>query len=165
MKEIQPKKSYKFQLLIGAMNLSNVKLVVSDMDGTLLNSNGKVSSLFFELFQQLKKQNIHFIVPKTKFHLLQGEEYLTTYTFNTHKAKHTFCKVCGVQSFYTPRSNPDGVGIMPHCIDGETLKEVKMEYFNGTEWEKTIKTETGLKIQAFSKENWLVFSSLIILIT
>lgn len=25
-------------------------------------------------------------------------------------AKHTFCKTCGVQSFYTPRSNPDGYG-------------------------------------------------------
>lgn len=100
-----------------------------------------------------KKQNIHFIVPKTKFCLLQGEEYLTTYTFNTHKAKHTFCRICGVQSFYTPRSNPDGIGIMPHCIDGNTIKEVKMDYFNGSEWEKTIKTETGLKVQAFSKEN------------
>ena len=42
------------------MNLSKVKLVVSDMDGTLLNSKGEVSALFFELFDQLKQQNIHF---------------------------------------------------------------------------------------------------------
>lgn len=42
------------------MNLSKVKLVVSDMDGTLLNSNGEVSDLFFELFHKLRKQNIHF---------------------------------------------------------------------------------------------------------
>jgi Cof subfamily protein (haloacid dehalogenase superfamily) len=42
------------------MNLSKVKLVVSDMDGTLLNSKGEVSPLFFEQFDQLKKQNIHF---------------------------------------------------------------------------------------------------------
>ncbi|PQJ72017.1 HAD family hydrolase [Polaribacter butkevichii] len=42
------------------MNLSNVKLVVSDMDGTLLNSEGKVSNLFFDLFEQLKKQDIIF---------------------------------------------------------------------------------------------------------
>lgn len=42
------------------MNLSKVKLVVSDMDGTLLNSNGQVSEQFFELFQELKNQNIHF---------------------------------------------------------------------------------------------------------
>ncbi|MFK8060326.1 MAG: HAD family hydrolase [Polaribacter sp.] len=42
------------------MNLSKVKLVVSDMDGTLLNSKGEVSDLFFKLFHQLKKENIHF---------------------------------------------------------------------------------------------------------
>ena len=42
------------------MNLSKVKLVVSDMDGTLLNSKGEVSDLFFELFYQLKEQNIQF---------------------------------------------------------------------------------------------------------
>jgi Cof subfamily protein (haloacid dehalogenase superfamily) len=42
------------------MNLSKVKLVVSDMDGTLLNSNGEVSDVFFTLFDQLKNKNIHF---------------------------------------------------------------------------------------------------------
>jgi len=41
---------------------------------------------------------------------LQGADKLTTYTFNTHQAKHTFCRTCGVQSFYQPRSNPDGYG-------------------------------------------------------
>ena len=43
---------------------------------------------------------------------MQGQDKLTTYTFNTGKAKHTFCSICGVQSFYTPRSNPDGRGMM-----------------------------------------------------
>ncbi|KAL7390023.1 hypothetical protein ABVT39_013638 [Epinephelus coioides] len=62
-----------------------------------------------------KKQNHHFIVPKHHFTLLQGSDNLTTYTFNTHVAKHTFCKTCGVQSFYTPRSNPDGYGMTVSC--------------------------------------------------
>lgn len=56
------------------------------------------------------KQNIHFIVPNHHFKLTKGSDKLTTYTFNTHQAKHTFCSICGVQSFYTPRSNPDGKG-------------------------------------------------------
>jgi Cof subfamily protein (haloacid dehalogenase superfamily) len=42
------------------MDLSAVKLVVSDMDGTLLNSKGEVSPLFFELFKKLQLQNILF---------------------------------------------------------------------------------------------------------
>jgi len=43
------------------MDLSNIKVVVSDMDGTLLNSNHEVSDRFFELFAQLKKRNIEFV--------------------------------------------------------------------------------------------------------
>ncbi len=43
------------------MDLSKVKLVATDMDGTLLNSEGKVSSRFFELFEELKALNVHFV--------------------------------------------------------------------------------------------------------
>lgn len=43
------------------MELSQVKLVVTDMDGTLLNSKSQVSPLFFKLFQKLQAYNIHFI--------------------------------------------------------------------------------------------------------
>lgn len=43
------------------MDLSLVKLVVSDMDGTLLNEENEVSSRFFKQFKELKKQNIHFV--------------------------------------------------------------------------------------------------------
>lgn len=43
------------------MNLSQVKLVVSDMDGTLLNNDSNVSPRFFNQFNILKKQNIHFV--------------------------------------------------------------------------------------------------------
>ena len=60
------------------------------------------------------KQNHHFIVPKEKFELLKGESVgeLTTYTFNTGQAKHKFCSKCGVQSFYIPRSNQNGYGMV-----------------------------------------------------
>ncbi|XP_048229726.1 centromere protein V isoform X3 [Ricinus communis] len=37
--------------------------------------------------------NIHFIVPSERFELLgDSKQNLTTYTFGTHTAKHTFCK-------------------------------------------------------------------------
>lgn len=42
------------------MNLAQVKLVVTDMDGTLLNDQGEVSKQFYSLFEQLKAHNIHF---------------------------------------------------------------------------------------------------------
>lgn len=43
------------------MSLSNIKLVVTDMDGTLLNDNHEVSTLFFKLFKQLKQHHILFV--------------------------------------------------------------------------------------------------------
>jgi len=43
------------------MDLSKVKMVVTDMDGTLLNSNHEVSARFFELFEKMKQQGIIFV--------------------------------------------------------------------------------------------------------
>uniref|UniRef100_A0A663MG47 CENP-V/GFA domain-containing protein n=1 Tax=Athene cunicularia TaxID=194338 RepID=A0A663MG47_ATHCN len=92
-----------------------------------------------------KKQNRHFIVPASRFKLLKGADNLTTYTFNTHRAQHTFCKTCGVQSFYTPRSNPDGYGIAPHCLDDGTVQTIVAEDINGKEWEKAVKEHKTIR--------------------
>tara|TARA_R110000868_G_scaffold37481_2_gene132564 strand:+ start:1010 stop:1807 length:798 start_codon:yes stop_codon:yes gene_type:complete len=43
------------------MDLSKVKMVVTDMDGTLLNSQHEVSDKFFFLFEELKKRDIKFV--------------------------------------------------------------------------------------------------------
>jgi len=81
------------------------------------------------------KRNDHFIVPAARFELLAGADALTTYTFNTGRARHTFCKVCGVQAFYTPRSNPDGVAVTAACITSDTVEGIDLEHFDGRNWE------------------------------
>ncbi|WP_298472394.1 HAD family hydrolase [uncultured Maribacter sp.] len=43
------------------MDLSKIKMVVTDMDGTLLNSKHEVSDRFFELHQNLKDKGIQFV--------------------------------------------------------------------------------------------------------
>lgn len=43
------------------MNLENIKLVITDMDGTLLNSKHEVSSKFIQQFNQLQSLNILFV--------------------------------------------------------------------------------------------------------
>jgi len=43
------------------MDLSKIKMVVTDMDGTLLNSKHEVSNHFFELFEDLKSKGIMFV--------------------------------------------------------------------------------------------------------
>lgn len=78
---------------------------------------------------------LHLIVPLSKFGLVTGGEYLSTYTFNTGVAKHTFCKVCGIKPFYTPRSNPDGIDVNVHCLDTKPRK-VHVKRFDGQNWEE-----------------------------
>ena len=78
---------------------------------------------------------LHLIVPRNRFRLVAGEDAITTYTFNTGVAKHTFCRHCGVKPFYVPRSNPDGVDVNVHCLD-TPHKRVRIAEFDGRNWEQ-----------------------------
>ena len=78
---------------------------------------------------------LHLIVPAAQFKLLSGSDTLKTYSFNTHTAKHLFCSVCGIKSFYVPRSHPDGISVNARCIDSETIEELTITPLNGREWE------------------------------
>ncbi|HEX4873175.1 MAG TPA: GFA family protein [Nevskiaceae bacterium] len=78
----------------------------------------------------------HLIVPATRFTLLQGAQVLQTYTFNTGVARHLFCQICGIKSFYVPRSNPDGYSINLRCVEPGTLRAVDYEDFDGQNWEQ-----------------------------
>jgi len=79
---------------------------------------------------------LHLIVPQRDFELLCGEDVLTTYTFNTHVAKHRFCSVCGVKSFYIPRSHPGGVSVNARCLDPGTVESMDVQAFDGAHWEQ-----------------------------
>jgi hypothetical protein len=78
---------------------------------------------------------LHLLVEKSRFHLLQGEEFLTTYRFNTGTAQHRFCKVCGIKSFYVPRSHPNGYSVNARCLDPGTVKRMEINAFDGANWE------------------------------
>ena len=79
---------------------------------------------------------LHLVVPAERFRLLSGSEALTKYSFNTHTANHLFCSVCGIKSFYVPRSHPDGFSINARCLDPGTVDEIIATQINGREWEK-----------------------------
>ncbi|HEX3912827.1 MAG TPA: GFA family protein [Steroidobacteraceae bacterium] len=79
---------------------------------------------------------LHLIVPADRFTLLSGADSLTSYAFNTGVAKHLFCAICGVKSFYVPRSHPDGISVNARCIDPGSIESMSVRPFNGREWEK-----------------------------
>ena len=86
-----------------------------------------------------KSGYLHLIVPRSRFRLLSGADSLTTYTFNTGVARHTFCKVCGVKPFYVPRSNPDGMDINVNCLDPPPAS-LRIVEFDGRNWEQNAHT-------------------------
>jgi hypothetical protein len=83
-----------------------------------------------------KSGYLHLVVPAERFRLLSGADSLTPYTFNTQTAKHLFCSVCGIKSFYMPRSHPDGFSVNARCLDSGTVEEMSVRQTNGREWEK-----------------------------
>lgn len=85
---------------------------------------------------------LHLIVPRERFRLLAGEDVLTTYTFNTGVARHRFCSICGIKSFYVPRSHPHAVSVSARCLDAGTVSELRVRPFDGQHWEASV---TGLE--------------------
>jgi hypothetical protein len=77
----------------------------------------------------------HLIVPVGRFRLLSGQDVLTTYSFNTHAARHLFCSICGVKSFYVPRSHPDGFSVNVNCLDPGTVSGITERGIDGRNWE------------------------------
>ena len=78
----------------------------------------------------------HLIVPKSNFRILQGEDQLITYEFNTGIARHYFCGHCGVKSFYVPRSHPDGISVNGRCLEPDNISSVTLSSFDGRNWEQ-----------------------------
>jgi hypothetical protein len=80
-----------------------------------------------------KRATLLWPIPIKSFKLLTPETELSTYTFNTHKIKHQFCKTCGCAPF-SKGINPKGesiVAINARCLDDFDVTEAKVNLFNG----------------------------------
>lgn len=78
----------------------------------------------------------HLIVPHSDFRLISGKEALTRYRFGTGAAEHLFCSVCGVKSFYQPRSHPEAWSLNLNALDGAAGLSVTVRPFDGRNWEE-----------------------------
>ena len=78
---------------------------------------------------------LHLIVPADDFRLLSGGGTITDYRFNSGTARHLFCGVCGIKSFYVPRSHPGGYSINLRALDDPSALSVTIEAYDGRNWE------------------------------
>ena len=79
----------------------------------------------------------HLIVPHRDFRLLSGEAALTSYRFGTGAANHLFCRICGVKSFYQPRSHPEAWSVNLNAVDDVSALVVTFRAFDGRNWEQS----------------------------
>ena len=77
---------------------------------------------------------MHLIVTANRFSLLAGKDSLVDYRFHTGVARHMFCGICGIKSFYVPRSHPDSFSVNLNCVDLPDGIEVSLEDFDGRNW-------------------------------
>src|SRR5258706_14031695 len=119
----------------GAGHCAGVKLeVVAPADLEVTDCDCNICS---------KSGYLHLIVPRSRFKLLSGAEVLATYQFNTRTAKHSFCSICGIKSFYVPRSHPDGYSVNARCLDEGTVTHLSIVPSDGKNWEKTYPAGRG----------------------
>ena len=89
-----------------------------------------------------KKGIIHHVVDQNQFNLISGKDSLSLYQFGTMRAKHYFCKHCGIHLYNNPRTYPEKVSVNVNCLDDFDLeKEVqKVVKFDGRNWEEAFKS-------------------------
>lgn len=83
---------------------------------------------------------LHLHVSKSAFRLVQGDDALTTYQFNTGVARHMFCSHCGIKSFYVPRSHPDGISVNARCLVPGSVSLDRVVPFDGENWEANVES-------------------------
>ena len=67
-----------------------------------------------------------------KLTVIEGQESLSLYQWNTGIARHYFCKVCGVYTHHQRRSRPDEFAFNVACLDGPDPTEgVELAWVDG----------------------------------
>jgi hypothetical protein len=92
-----------------------------------------------------KKGILHLPIVPENFELLRGKKALTTYTFGTGVAQHTFCSHCGMHAFYVPRSQSDRITVNARCLDGIDGPSLKPTHFSRVGIGKKPSAEGSLK--------------------
>ena len=70
-------------------------------------------------------------VPEQALTVLEGAAMLTLYEWNTRRAKHYFCRRCGIYVFHRKRAVPDHFGINVFCLEGFDVASVPIRATEG----------------------------------
>ena len=69
-------------------------------------------------------------VPMDDVKVVEGNDSITEYIFNTATAPHFFCIICGIHTHHRSRSTPGNICINVACIDGINVEDYSMDIIN-----------------------------------
>lgn len=72
-----------------------------------------------------RRQAAPVTAPIDGLEIVKGEDNLTLYTWNTHTAKHYFCKTCGIYTHHQRRLNTQEYGVNAANIEGVNPKDLE----------------------------------------
>lgn len=70
-------------------------------------------------------------VPEASLVIEQGDDLISTYEWNSKRAKHHFCSRCGIYVFHRKRAAPDHFGVNVFCLDGFDLSSLPVRATEG----------------------------------
>jgi hypothetical protein len=70
-------------------------------------------------------------IPQAALTVLEGEAMLTLYEWNTRRAKHYFCRRCGIYVFHRKRAAPDHFGVNVFCLEDFDVAAVPVRATEG----------------------------------
>ncbi len=71
------------------------------------------------------------LVPDAQFHLAAGEDALNFYQFGPKRAKHYFCRTCGIHTFSVTTRRPDQHIVNLGCVQELDTYALEPVYFDG----------------------------------
>jgi hypothetical protein len=70
-------------------------------------------------------------IPERALTVLSGEVDLTLYEWNTRRAKHYFCRHCGIYVFHRKRAAPDHFGVNVFCLKDFDVSSIPIRATEG----------------------------------
>jgi hypothetical protein len=82
----------------------------------------------------VRKAALHHRVSAENFRLLAGGAQLSSYQFGTTRARHLFCRTCGIHTHCHPRSAPEQINVNLHCVDAVQHAPIEVSFHDGRSW-------------------------------
>jgi hypothetical protein len=79
----------------------------------------------------LKRNALMTKVPENALTVLEGRDMLTLYEWNTRRAKHYFCRACGIYVFHRKRAAPGHFGVNILCLDDFDASSISVRATEG----------------------------------